>query len=160
MAYDSAAMDATDQRILQELQREGRLSMAELGRRVNLSAPAVADRVQRLERARVITGYRATVDPKQIGFPLAAIVRIAPASRQLEKIREIARETPEVVECHRITGEDCFFLKLHLRSMDELEPLLDRFTPYGRTTTSLIHSSAVDHRPLPPDAASADMTPA
>jgi len=124
--------------------------MAELGRRVNLSAPAVAERVQRLERERVITGYRAAVDPKAIGYPLAAVVRVAPAVRQLERIREVARETPEVVECHRITGEDCFFLKLHLRSMDDLEEILDRFTPFGRTTTSLIHSSAVENRPLPP----------
>ena len=97
----------------------------------------------------MITGYHAAVDPRRIGYPLAAIVRIAPATRQLEKIRELIRESPEVVECHRITGEDCFFLKLHVRSMDELEPLLDRFTPYGRTTTSLIHSSPVTERPLP-----------
>jgi Lrp/AsnC family transcriptional regulator, leucine-responsive regulatory protein len=142
-------MDAVDRRIVEELQRDGRLTMAELGRRVNLSAPAVAERVQRLERAGVITGYHAAVDPKAIGYPLAAVVRVAPAARQLDKIREVARETPEVVECHRITGEDCFFLKLHLRSMDDLEEILDRFTPFGRTTTSLVHSSAVENRPLP-----------
>jgi Lrp/AsnC family leucine-responsive transcriptional regulator len=142
-------MDATDRRILEELQADGRLAIAELGRRVKLSAPAVGERVQRLERDGVITGYHAAVDPRRIGYPLAAIVRIAPATRQLEKIRELIRESPEVVECHRITGEDCFFLKLHVRSMDELEPLLDRFTPYGRTTTSLIHSSPVTERPLP-----------
>lgn len=142
-------MDATSRRILEELQADGRLTIAELGRRVNLSAPAVAERVQRLERDGVITGYHAAVDPAKVGYPLAAIVRVAPAVRQLEKIREVARETPGVVECHRITGEDCFFLKLHLRSMDELEPLLDRFTPFGRTTTSLIHSSPVAGRPLP-----------
>jgi len=142
-------VDATDRRIIEELQADGRLPMAELGRRVKLSAPAVAERVQRLERDGVITGYHAAVDPRRIGYPLAAIVRIAPATRQLDKIRELVRESPEVVECHRITGEDCFFLKLHVRSMDDLEPLLDRFTPYGRTTTSLIHSSPVARRPLP-----------
>src|SRR5215212_3745438 len=123
--------------------------MAELGRRVNLSAPAVAERVQRLERDGVITGYQATVDPAAIGFPLAVVVRVAPAARQLERIREVARETPEVVECHRITGEDCFFRKLHRRTIGEREAILDRFTPYGRTTTSLIHSSPVTNRPLP-----------
>ena len=142
-------LDRTDQRILEELQSDGRLTMAELGRRVSLSAPAARERVQRLERSGVIVGYRADVDPKAIGYPLAAVVRVAPATRQLDKIRAIARETPEVVECHRITGEDCFFLKLHLRSVDELEPILDRFTPYGRTTTSLIHSSPVERRTLP-----------
>jgi Lrp/AsnC family leucine-responsive transcriptional regulator len=149
VAYDQMVTDEINFRILEELQADGRLTMAELGRRVNLSPPAVAERVQRLEEAGVITGYHAVIDPKAIGYPLAAVVRVAPATRQLEKIREIARETPEVVECHRITGEDCFFLKLHLRTIDDLERILDRFTPYGRTTTSLVHSSAVENRPLP-----------
>ena len=152
-AYGHGVIDGINFRIIEELQADGRLSMAELGRRVNLSPPAVAERVQRLEETGVITGYHAVIDPKAIGYPLAAVVRVAPATRQLEKIREIARETPEVVECHRITGEDCFFLKLHLRTIDDLEPILDRFTPYGRTTTSLVHSSAVENRPLPMAAA-------
>jgi Lrp/AsnC family leucine-responsive transcriptional regulator len=144
-------LDPVNQAILAELQREARLSMAELGRRVKLSPPAVAERVQRLEREGVIRGYHADLDPTKLGYAIAVVVRVAPATRQLDKIREIARDTPEVVECHRITGEDCFFLKLHLRSIDDLEPLLDRFTPYGRTTTSIIHSSPVDRRPLPLD---------
>jgi Lrp/AsnC family leucine-responsive transcriptional regulator len=125
--------------------------MAELGRRINLSAPAVAERVQRLERAGVITGYRAEVDPKAIGFPIAAVVRIRPTTRQLQKIPELAREMPEVVDCYRITGEDCFFVKLHLRSMDDLEEILDRFIVLGQTTTSIVHSTPVASRPLPLD---------
>nr|MBA3245823.1 Lrp/AsnC ligand binding domain-containing protein [Actinomycetota bacterium] len=80
-----------------------------------------------------------------------AVVRVRPASRQLHKIPEVARETPEVVECYRITGEDCFFLKLHLRSIDDLEEILDRFVVYGQTTTSIIHSSPVAPRALPLD---------
>ena len=128
---------------------DGRLALAELGRRVNLSPPAVAERVQRLERSGVITGYKAVIDPKAIGYPLAAVVRVRPASRQLHRIPEVARETPEVVECYRITGEDCFFIKLHLRSIDDLEEILDRFVLYGQTTTSLIHSAPVANRPLP-----------
>jgi Lrp/AsnC family leucine-responsive transcriptional regulator len=151
MAYERQLLDATNRRILKELQGDARLTMAELGRRVRLSPPAVAERVQRLERAGVITGYHAVVDPKALGFPLAAVVRVAPGTRQLQKIPELAREIPEVVECHRITGEDCFFLKLHLRSIDELEATLDRFTPFGRTTTSIIHSSPVPGRPAPLD---------
>jgi Lrp/AsnC family transcriptional regulator, leucine-responsive regulatory protein len=142
-------LDATNRRILEELQADARLSMAELGRRVNLTPPAVAERVQRLERDGVISGYHAHVDPKALGYSVAAVVRVAPATRQLDRIREVARETPEVVECHRITGEDCFFLKLHLHAIDQLEEVLDRFTPYGQTTTSIIHSSPVDGRPLP-----------
>lgn len=149
MAYEDRLVDDVDRRILEQLQTEGRLSLAELGRRVNLSPPAVGERVQRLERDGVITGYHARVDPRAIGYPVSAVVRVAPASGSLQRIREIARESPEVVECHRITGEDCFFLKVYLRSLDELEQVLDRFTPYGRTTTSLIHSSPVADRPLP-----------
>ncbi len=151
MAYERQLLDPTNRRILKELQAEARLSMAELGRRVSLSPPAVAERVQRLEKSGVITGYHAAVNPKALGFSLSAVVRVAPDSRQLQKIPEIARETPEVVECHRITGEDCFFLKLHLRSIDDLEDILDRFTPFGRTTTSLVHSSPVPGRAAPLD---------
>ena len=149
MAYETQLLDETNRRIVDELRTEARLSMAELGRRVNLSAPAVADRVQRLEREGVITGYQATIDPKAIGYPLAAVVRIRPASRQLHKIPEVAGEIPEVVECYRITGEDCFFVKLHLRAMEDLEGILDRFVLYGQTTTSIIHSAPVGPRPLP-----------
>ena len=149
MAYEAQLLDATNLRILEELQADARLTMAELGRRVSLSPPAVADRVQRLERAGVISGYHAAVDPKAVGYPIAAVVRVRPASRQLHKIPEVARELPEVVECYRITGEDCFFVKLHLRSMEDLEGILDRFVLYGQTTTSIIHSAPVAPRPLP-----------
>jgi Lrp/AsnC family leucine-responsive transcriptional regulator len=149
MAYEAQLLDATNLRILEELQADARLTMAELGRRVSLSPPAVADRVQRLERAGVISGYHAAVDPKAVGYPIAAVVRVRPASRQLHKIPEVARELPEVVECYRITGEDCFFVKLHLRSMEDLEGILDRFVLYGQTTTSIVHSAPVGPRPLP-----------
>jgi Lrp/AsnC family transcriptional regulator, leucine-responsive regulatory protein len=149
MAYEAQLLDATNLRILEELQADARLTMAELGRRVSLSPPAVADRVQRLERAGVISGYHAAVDPKAVGYPIAAVVRVRPASRQLHKIPEVARELPEVVECYRITGEDCFFVKLHLRSMEDLEGILDRFVLYGQTTTSIVHSAPVAPRPLP-----------
>jgi Lrp/AsnC family leucine-responsive transcriptional regulator len=149
--YESQLLDASNRRLLKELQEDARLTIAELGRRISLSPPAVAERLQRLEQAGVITGYRAEVDPKALGFPIAAIVRIRPATRQLQRIPEIARDTPEVVECYRITGEDCFLLKLQLRAMDDLEELLDRFTPFGQTTTSIIHSEPVARRPLPLD---------
>lgn len=148
-AYESALLDETNRRLLAELQANARVPFAELGRRIGLSAPAVAERVGRLEQAGVITGYHADVDPKALGFTIAAVVRVRPATQQLGKIPDLAAGTPEVVECHRITGEDCFFLKLHLRSMDDLEEVLDRFTPFGQTTTSIVHSSPVDRRPLP-----------
>jgi Lrp/AsnC family transcriptional regulator, leucine-responsive regulatory protein len=149
MASEPLLLDDINRRLLDELQRDGRVAFAELGRRVGLSAPAVAERVSRLERAGVIVGYRAEIDPEAIGFPLAAVVRVRPFARQLHKIPDVAAATPEVVECERITGEDCFLLRLHVRAMSELEPVLDRFTPFGQTTTSLVHSAPVPRRPLP-----------
>jgi Lrp/AsnC family transcriptional regulator, leucine-responsive regulatory protein len=148
-AYEAKLLDAVNLQLLGELSRDGRLGIAELGRRIGMSAPAVADRVQRLERAGVITGYHAEIDPGAVGFPVSAVVRIRPSPGQLQRIPEIARETPEVAECYRITGEDCYLMRLHLRAIDELEDVLDRFTPYGLTTTSIIHSSPVPRRGPP-----------
>jgi Lrp/AsnC family leucine-responsive transcriptional regulator len=143
-------LDQTDRKIVGELCADGRISLAELGRRVNLSSPAVAERVQRLERAGVITGYRAEIDPRALGYQLTAIVRIKPATGQLPRIPELALEIPEVGECHRITGEDCFFLKVHLRGIEELPAVLDRFLPYGETTTSIVNTSPIPRRDPPP----------
>lgn len=116
---------------------------------MGLSPPAVGERLARLEQSGVITGYHAHVDPRALGFTVAAVVRVRPVVRRLQRIPEVAREIPEVTECYRITGEDCFLLKLHLRAMDDLEAILDRFTPYGQTTTSIVHSAPVPPRPLP-----------
>jgi Lrp/AsnC family transcriptional regulator, leucine-responsive regulatory protein len=146
---DLPRLDDTDRKIVGQLTANGRISFAELGRRVNLSSPAVAERVQRLERAGVITGYRAEIDPRMIGYPLTAIVRVRPAAGQLPRIPELAAEIPEVAECHRITGEDCFFMKVHLRSIDELGSVLDRFLAYGETTTSIVNASPVARRDPP-----------
>src|SRR5262245_45433653 len=146
-------IDETDRRIIGELSSDGRVSFAELGRRVNLSPPAVAERVQRLERAGVIVGYRAEIDPRALGYPLTAIVRVKPAPGQLKRIPELAETIPQVGECHRITGEDCFYLKLYLRSIDELSEILDEFLSFGETTTSLINASPIPPRdpPIPSD---------
>lgn len=142
-------VDETNLHILTELQSEGRLSMAELGRRVGLSAPAVAERVQRLERTGVITGYRAEVDAAALGLPLEAIIRVRPGPSQLRRIAEIAERTPEVVECLRITGEDCLLIRVHLRSIEQLEEVLDGFISFGQTTTSIVQSTPVPLRALP-----------
>jgi Lrp/AsnC family leucine-responsive transcriptional regulator len=148
-------LDDVNRRLLVELQTDARVSLAELGRRVGLSAPAVAERMQRLEADGVITGYHAQVDPRAVGYPFSAIVRIRPAPRQIAKVADLARETPQVVECHRITGEDCYLMRMHLRSIEELEELIDRFVVFGQTTTSIVQSSPVAGRALatPEDAA-------
>lgn len=141
-------LDAVNVRLLRALHEDPRLSMSELARRVGMSPPAVTERVQRLRRAGVIAGFRMEVDPVALGMPVTALVRIRPGPGQLPKVAEAARDTPEVVECHRITGEDCFFLKLHGPSIAELEATLDRFLMYGQTTTSIVVSTPVPPRPL------------
>jgi Lrp/AsnC family transcriptional regulator, leucine-responsive regulatory protein len=146
---DRPPLDEIDRRIIEELMADGRLPIAELGRRVRLSSPAVAARVQRLERERVITGYRAEVDPRALGYELTAIVRIKPLPGKLARIAELAAEIPQIGECHRITGEDCFYAKVHLRSIDELSGLLDRFLVYGQTTTSIVNGSPIPRRDPP-----------
>jgi Lrp/AsnC family leucine-responsive transcriptional regulator len=141
-------LDSTNRLLIDELQREGRLSLAELGRRVGLSAPAVGERLQRLEQAGAITGYRAEVDPRVLGLPLSAIIRVRPSPGQIPNVAELARATPEVVECHRVTGDDCYVMRAHLRDVLHLEEVIDRFTVLGQTTTSIMQSSPVPGRPV------------
>jgi len=142
-------IDTINARLLSELQLDPRLTMAELGRRIGMSSPAVTERVHRLEELGVIRGYRLDLDPAALGLPVAAYVRIRPNPGQLSKIAELARQIEEVVECHRVTGEDCFVLKVHMPSIDQLDRLLDLFLAHGSTTTSIIQSSPVPLRSLP-----------
>jgi Lrp/AsnC family leucine-responsive transcriptional regulator len=143
---EGALVDPTNLRLLAELQADARLSLAELGRRVGLSSPAVAERIGRLERDGVIRGYHADIDPRALGYALSAVIRIRPAPRQIAEVAQIARDTPEVVECNRITGDDCFVMRAHVRDIDHLEEVIDRFTLFGQTTTSIVQSSPVPGR--------------
>jgi len=145
---NAGSLDAVNRRLLTELQDNARFSLAELGRRVGLTAPAVGERLRRLEETGIVCGYSAKLDPRALGYTLSAVIRVRPAAHQLHRVADVARRTPEVVECHRITGEDCFFMKLHLRDVEHLEQVVDRFTPFGQTTTSLIQSSPVTLRGL------------
>lgn len=146
---ENGLLDATNLRLLAELRERPRLPMTELGRRVGMSSPAVTERVRRLEEAGVIRGYRLDLDPAALGLPLAAYVRVRPNPGQLGRIAELARSIPEVTECHRITGEDCFVLKLLFPAMDQLDRVLDRFLAFGTTTSSIVQSSPVPLRPPP-----------
>ncbi len=125
-------LDEVNLRLLSELHDNPRLSMSELARRVGMSAPAVTERVQRLEAAGVIVGYRMEVDPAALGMPVTAWVRIRPGPGQLPKIARAAQATPQVAECHRITGEDCFLLRVHAPTIGDLEEVLDRFLLLGQ----------------------------
>jgi Lrp/AsnC family transcriptional regulator, leucine-responsive regulatory protein len=141
-------LDALNRSLLTELAADARLSLAELGRRVGLSAPSVAERLQRLQDAGVVRGYRVDLDPRVLGYSLGVVLRIRPEARHLRTVAERARESSEVVECHRITGDDCYVMILHVRDVEHLESVIDRFTPYGQTTTSIIQSSPVPGRSL------------
>jgi Lrp/AsnC family leucine-responsive transcriptional regulator len=147
--FKSAVADPTNLALLRALQAEPRLPLSELARRVGMSAPAVRERLQRLEETGVITGYRLELDPKALGLPVMAIVRLRPMPGQLQRVVELVRDTPNVSECHRVTGEDCFIMKLHLASIEALDHALDRFLVHATTTTSIVQSSPVPPRPLP-----------
>src|SRR5215470_596186 len=142
-------IDAVNRRVLEELVQDPRLTMSELGRRIGMSSPAVTERVRRLEETGVIRGYRLELNPATLGLPIAAYIRIRPNPGQLPWVAELAQQIPEVVECHRVTGEDCFILKVYIPAIDQLDRLLDSFLLYGSTTTSIIQSSPVPLRPPP-----------
>jgi Lrp/AsnC family leucine-responsive transcriptional regulator len=149
LRYENGAIDAVDVRILDALVADARISVADLARLVGLSAPSVAERIRRLEEAGVIEGYTLTINPKALGLPIAAWLRIRPAPGQLQKVVALLGALPEIVECDRITGEDCFIARANLPSVEELEKLIDQIIPYAMTNTSIIQSSPVKRR-LPP----------
>ena len=139
-------LDSINLRLLEELQADARLSLAELGRRVGLSSPAVAERLQRLEQSGVILGYHAELNPRALGMMLTAVIRARPAPRQLRQVADLARRSPEVVDCRRITGEDCYIMTAHVRSVEHLEEVIDRFAVHSQTTTSIVQSAPVPSR--------------
>ena len=145
----SVLLDTVNRRLLSELAADPRITMAALARRVGMSAPAVSERIQRLERAGVITGYRVDISPAALGLPVTVFVRIRPTAGQLPKIAELARQTPEISECHRISGEDCFLIKMHAAAIEDIEKTLDRFLTHGQTITSVVVSTPVPPRTLP-----------
>ncbi|GAB5470922.1 MAG: Lrp/AsnC family transcriptional regulator [Rhodospirillales bacterium] len=142
-------MDLVDERILRALVASARTTTAELARAVKLSAPSVAERIKRLEEAGVIKGYTAVVSPQAIGLPVSVWLRIRPVPGQLEKVVKVIRGIPEITECDRVTGEDCFLARAHLASVIDLERVIDLIIPYAMTNTSVIQSSPVEQR-LPP----------
>jgi Lrp/AsnC family leucine-responsive transcriptional regulator len=145
----SILLDQVNRSLLRELAAEPRITMSALARRVGMSAPAVSERIQRLERAGVITGYRVDISPAALGLPVTAFVRIRPTAGQLPRIAQLAKETPEISECHRISGEDCFLIKVHAATVEDLEKTLDCFLTYGQTISSIVVSTPVSPRGLP-----------
>ncbi|WP_354111691.1 Lrp/AsnC family transcriptional regulator [Bradyrhizobium sp. S3.12.5] len=149
LRYENGDLDVTDVRILDALADDARMSIADLARSVGLSSPSVSERIKRLEEVGVIEGYTLAINPKALGLPVAAWLRIRPIPGQLQKVADVLRGLREIVECDRITGEDCFIARAHVQSVEDLEKLIDQVIPYAMTNTSIIQSSPVKRR-LPP----------
>ena len=142
-------LDERNLKLLRLLRRDPRAGVSELARGVGMSAPAVRERLQRLEEAGVIAGYRVELDAAALGYPVSAFVRVRPAPGELSKVAELAKRMPQVVECCRVTGEDCFIMRVQIEGLDRLDRVLDQFLAYGQTTTSIVQSVPVPRRGLP-----------
>jgi Lrp/AsnC family leucine-responsive transcriptional regulator len=142
------APDATDWRILQALQSQGRASFAELARTVSMSASAVTERVRRLEEAGVIAGYTAVVDQERLGLPILAFVRLRYPHGNYKPFHDLIEATPEVLEAHHVTGDDCFVIKVAARSMKHLEEISGKLATLGAVTTSVVYSSPLPRRAI------------
>ena len=135
--------------LLRLLEKNPRIPISQLARRIGMSNPAVKERLVRLEETGILTGYRMELNPQELGYHVTAFVRIRPLPGHLNKVADLAQTIPEVTECHRITGEDCFILKVFLKEISNLDRVLDRFLAHGQTTTSIVQSSPVPPRGLP-----------
>ena len=146
LRYEDGPLDAVDARIIKTLAEDARISVADIARLVGLSGPSVSERIRRLEENGVIDGYTVRLNASGIGLPIAAWLRVRPLPGELSRVADILRGLPEVVECDRITGDDCFIAKAHVRSMEHLEKVIDRIIPFAMTNTSIIQSSPVRRR--------------
>ena len=144
------ALDEISWRILAALQENARLGYTELGRRVGLTAPAVAERVRRLEESGIISGYRVELNLERVGLLMTAFIRFANRDRPASEVNQLVATLPEVLECHHVTGADCYVLKVAVTSVGHLERLIERLLRYGECTTSIILSSPVTHKAVGP----------
>lgn len=149
LTIESAGLDAVDVRIIDCLAKNARISVAELARAVRLSAPSVAERIRRLEDRHVIAGYAARIEPAAIGYPIAAWLRIRPVPGELARVTEIIKGIPEITQCDRVTGEDCFVARVNVTAVLDLERIIDLIIPYAMTNTAIVQSSPVPARMSP-----------
>ena len=143
---EEKGLDKIDAAILRELCVDARIPRAELSRRVGLSSPSVADRVRRLEDVGVITGYGAKIDPARLGYGLTILIRARPLPGEMNNMIKAIQETPQIVACDRVSGEDCFVARAHVRDVAEMEAVIDRIVPFGATNSSIVQSSPVGER--------------
>lgn len=142
-------LDENDQRIIKALQADARISLKDLAERVGLSSPSVSERMRRLEERGVVRGYAADIEPQLVGYPLQAIVRIRPLPGKLAAVQKLIEKMPEVGECDKVTGDDCFVARLYVRSIEQLDVLLDRVAEQASTSTAIVKSQVVRRRAPP-----------
>ncbi|MDX3926654.1 MAG: Lrp/AsnC family transcriptional regulator [Shinella sp.] len=142
-------LDETDTLILAQLADNARMSLKDLAAAIGLSSPSAAERLRKLEERGVLHGYTIDLNPASVGFSLQAIVRVRPMPGQLHIVERLLQEMPECVECDKVTGDDCFIARIYLRSMQELDSILDKITERAQTNTALVKSTPVKRR-LPP----------
>lgn len=142
-------LDSTDRRILEALVDNARISLKELASRVDLSSPSVAERLRRLEERGVLRSYTVTVDPQALGYRLQAIVRIRPLPGKLHVVQKQLEEVPEITECDKVTGDDCFIARVFIQSIEQLDQILDRIAQKAETNTVIVKSQPIARR-LPP----------
>jgi len=141
--------DDIDQILIGALMEDSRRSLKALAQISGLSSPSVAERLRRLEERGVLKGYTVEIDPKCFGYQLQAIVRVRPLPGQLQEVERQILSIPEFTECDKVTGEDCFIARLHVRSMEQLDTLLDRLNTLAETNTAIVKKTPVKRR-LPP----------
>ncbi|MDQ0318592.1 Lrp/AsnC family leucine-responsive transcriptional regulator [Pararhizobium capsulatum DSM 1112] len=142
-------LDDVDRKLLDLLSANARISLKELAAEAGLSSPSTADRLRKLDERGVITGYTVDVNPSTLGYTLQAVVRVRPMPGMLHIVEKLIIDTPEFIECDKITGDDCFVAKLLVRDMEQLDTILDRIAEKAQTNTSIVKSSPVKRR-LPP----------
>lgn len=142
-------LDDVDKRILELLSNDGRMSVKDLAQHVGLSAPSTSERIKRLEERGVIRGFTLEIDPASIGFTLQAIIRVRPLPGKLHVVQQLIEAIPEISECDKVTGDDCFIARLHVRSIEELDTILDRIADKAETNTSIVKLQPVKRRLLP-----------
>ena len=140
-------IDELDQRILEVLLEDSRISLKALAGRVGLSSPGASERLRRLEERGVIRGFTIEIDPKALGYQLQAIVRIKPLPGMLHVVQKLIEDTPEFCECDKVTGDDCYIVRLHVRSIDQLDHILDRIADKAQTSTAIVKSQPIKRRP-------------
>ena len=141
-------LDRTGLEILRALQENARLSLSELGRRVALSSPAVAERVRKMEAEGIISGYHARVEPEKVGLPVMAFILLKTRAEKYPDTISLARRLPEILECHHLSGDESFIMKVIVSSIPHLERLIEKLNTFGETSTLIVLSSPVDKQVL------------